>query len=128
MLKKGANPNATSTSSGSTSLHAAAQFGHKKIIERLLSAKTLNIDATDQQGMTALHIAISRGYEDICRYLINNGASINIDKKHGRTSLHLAANAGSTDIVDLVIQTGRSVFGKTATRCGSFTENKLICL
>ena len=69
--------------------------------------KNVDIDATDKQGMTALHIAISRGYEDICRYLIDNGTSINLSTKQGRTCLHLAANAGSTDIVDLVIQTGR---------------------
>jgi len=119
LLKRGAKPNVTSTSSGCTALHVATQFGHKKIIERLLSTKNLDIDATDQQGMTALHIAISRGYEDVCRYLINNGASINISTKQGRTCLHLAANAGSTDIVDLVIQSGEY---------GRFTKNKLIYL
>ena len=107
LLKRGAEPNVTSTSNGCTALHVATQFGHKKIIERLLSTKNLDIDATDYQGTTAIHIAISRGYEDICRYLINDGASINISTKQGHTCLHLAANVGSMDIVDLVIQTGR---------------------
>jgi len=119
LLKRGAKPNVKSTSSSCTALHVATQFGHKKIIERLLSSRDLDIDTTDQQGMTPLHIAISRGYEDICSYLINNGASINISTKQGRTCLHLAANAGSTDVVDLVIQTGRH---------GRFNKNILIYL
>lgn len=119
LLKKGAKPNVTSSSKGCTPLHVAVQFGHIQTVERLLKAKNLEIDATDQQGMTALHIAISRGYEDVCRYLIDSGASINISTKQGRTCLHLAANAGSTDIVDLVIQSGEY---------GRFTKNKLIYL
>ncbi len=97
----------TSTSSGCTPLHDAAQFGHKQVIERLLNVKNLDIDATDKQGMTALHLAISRGYEEICKYLIDNGASINTATKERRTCLHLAVDAGHTDIVSLVIQTGR---------------------
>ncbi len=107
LLQKGARPNVTSTSSGCTPLHVAAQFGHIQVMERLLNMKNLDFDATDKQGMTALHLAISRGYEDICKYLIDNGASINIATKEGRTCLHLAADAGHTDILSLVIQTGR---------------------
>ena len=85
----------------------AAQFDHIQIIERLLNVKSLDIDVTDQQGMTALHIAISRGYEEICRYLIDNGASINVITKEERTCLHLAADAGNATILSLIIQTGR---------------------
>ena len=109
LLKKGAKPDATSVSSGHTPLHVSAQFGHIQIIERLLNAKSLDIDAPDHQGMTALHLAISRGYEDICRYLIDNGAGINKTTKEGRTCLHLAADAGNTRIVSLIVQTGKSV-------------------
>lgn len=78
-----------------------------QIVERLLNAKNLEIDATDQQGMTALHMAISRGYENICRYLIDNGASINISTKQGHTCLHLAATAVNVKIVSLIFQTGK---------------------
>lgn len=109
LLKKGAKPEATSASSGCTPLHVAAQFGHVQIVERLLNVKHLNIDATDQQEMTALHLAISRGFEDICKYLLDNGASIKITTKQERTCLHLAADAGNTKIVSLIIQTGECV-------------------
>lgn len=105
----GAKPDATSVSSGYTPLHVSTQFGHIQIIERLLNVKSLDIDATDHQGMTALHLAISRGYEDICRYLLDNGASINKTTKEERTCIHLAADAGNTKIVSLIVQTGKSV-------------------
>jgi len=78
-----------------------------QIVERLLNAKNLEIDSMDQQGMTALHIAISRGYEDICRYLIDNGASVNISTKQRQSCLHLAANAVNIKIVSLIFQTGK---------------------
>ena len=107
LLKKGAKPNVTSSSKDYTPLHVAVQFGHIEIVQRLLKAKNLEIDATDQQGMTALHIAISRGYDGICRYLINNGASININTKQGHTCLHLAANSVNIKIVSLICQTGK---------------------
>ena len=107
LLKEGAKPNVTSSSKGCTPLHVAVQFGHIQTVERLLKAKNLEIDATDQQGMTALHIGISRGYEDICRYLIDNGASINISTKQGHTCLHLATNAVNINIVSLIFQTGK---------------------
>lgn len=107
LLQKGANPNGGSTSKGYTPLHVATQYGNKEITERLLSVKNLQIDATNQDGSTALHLAISRGYEDICRDLIDKGASINITTKQGHTCLHLAADVGNTDIVSLVIQTGK---------------------
>ena len=107
LLKKGAKPNVTSLSKDYTPLHVAVQFGHIEIVQRLLKAKNLEIDATDQQGMTALHIAISRGYDGICRYLIDNGASININTKQGHTCLHLAANSVNIKIVSLICQTGK---------------------
>ena len=106
LLKKGAKPNVATTPRGCTPLHIATQFGNRQIIERLLNVKSLEIDATDGQEMTALHIAISREYEDICKDLIHSGASISMSTKEGHTCLHLAANAGNTDIVSLVIQTG----------------------
>lgn len=107
LLKKGAKPNVTSSSKGYTPLHIAVQFGHMELVQRLLNVKSVEIDATDQQGMTALHTAISRGYEDICRYLIDKGASINISTKQGHTCLHLAANAVNINIVSLICQTGK---------------------
>ena len=107
LMKKGAKPNGTSSSNGLTPLHIAVQFGHMQIVERLLNANNLEIDAMDQQGMTALHIAISRGYEDICRYLIDNGASINISTKQEHTCLHLATSAVNIKIVSLIFQTGK---------------------
>ena len=106
-MKKGANPNKASEFRACTVLHFAALFGHKLIIDRLLKEKDLDIDATDQQGMTALHMAINRGYGEICEDLVNNDANVTMTTTKGQTCLHLAAASGNTDIVALIVQSGR---------------------
>lgn len=107
LLKKGANPNGRSTTKGYSPLHIATQYGNKEIIQRLLNVKTLKINATNRNGLTALHLAISRGYEEICSDLIAKGCSINIITRDGQTCLHLAADVGIEGIVSEVIQTGK---------------------
>ena len=107
LLKKGAKPNTTSKYSSCTTLHFAAQFGHRQIVQRLLNDKNLLIDSTDQQGMTALQMAISRGYEEICKDLVNKEASVTITTAKGQNCLHLAAASGNPNIVSLIIQSGK---------------------
>ena len=109
LLKKGAKPNTTSKYSSCTTLHFAAQLGHRLIVQRLLNDRNLLIDATDQQGMTALQMAISRGYEEICKDLVNKEASITITTAKGQNCLHLAAAGGNSNIASLIIQSGKPV-------------------
>ena len=107
LLKKGANPNNESTNRGYSPLHFATQYGNREIIKRLLYVKTLKINATNRDGLAALHLAINHGYEDICSDLIAKGASIYIVTRDGQTCLHLAADVGIVDILSVVIQTGK---------------------
>ena len=106
LLKKGAKLNFVSTSRGYTPLHIAVEFGNRQTVQRLLNEKSLEIDAKNEQEVTALHIAISRGYEGICRDLLHNGASVSISTKEGNSCLHLAASAANSDIFSAVIQAG----------------------
>lgn len=107
LLKKGANPNNESTNRGYYPLHFATQYGNREIIKRLLYVKTLKINATNRDGLAALHLAINHGYEDICSDLIAKGASIYIVTRDGQTCLHLAADIGIVGILSVVIQTGK---------------------
>ena len=47
--------------SGSIALHCAANKGHTEVCEILLSNSNLNIDAKDNNGFTALHLATLYG-------------------------------------------------------------------
>ena len=44
------------------------------------------------QGMTALHFAADRGYNEIVEFLVQNGASINTIDSSGQTALMYAAS------------------------------------
>ena len=111
LLKKGAQVNATAKHSSRTPLHLAAHFGHVEIIQRLLLEKDLDINATDQQGMTALHAAISRGYKETCDALLKSEANATVTTANGQTCLHLAAAGGNTSVVLSIIQYGEYRFG-----------------
>lgn len=57
----------------------------------------LNINTTDQTGMTALQQAAFRGNAAMCRYLLDKGADVNSDKHENQyTTLMFGALSGTT--------------------------------
>ena len=54
-------------------------------------------------GCSALHIAASRGFLDICLLLLSKVENINIESKRGWTALMFAAKAGHTNIVKALL-------------------------
>ncbi|KAH3813581.1 ankyrin repeat domain-containing protein 39-like [Dreissena polymorpha] len=72
-----------------------------------LDKKGVHPDCLDSSGYTALHYASRNGHTDICRLLMDKGASPNIQTKSGGvTPLHRAAYCGHNDIVRLLLQRG----------------------
>lgn len=62
-------------------------------IANMLILRGANIDAKNKEdGMSPLHIAASRGMDDIVDVLINNDADVMVLNNYGETPLHLAAN------------------------------------
>ena len=53
-----------------------------------------------------MHKAVARGNEEIVKYLINNGANLNIKDKRQRTPLHWAAFAMRKNMCELLILNG----------------------
>lgn len=107
----------------STSLHYAAvcpgPMSRSAIMSRLLSAGTsaakVDVDATDHNGLTALHwaagICLTTADLDCVRYLVSNAkAAVNAADKLGNTPLHHAA-ASSTlpEVLTLLVQHGAQV-------------------
>eukprot|EP00008_Paramoeba_atlantica_P012013 CAMPEP_0201496320 /NCGR_PEP_ID=MMETSP0151_2-20130828/59162_1 /ASSEMBLY_ACC=CAM_ASM_000257 /TAXON_ID=200890 /ORGANISM="Paramoeba atlantica, Strain 621/1 / CCAP 1560/9" /LENGTH=60 /DNA_ID=CAMNT_0047886047 /DNA_START=125 /DNA_END=303 /DNA_ORIENTATION=- len=60
----------------------------------------MNIQTAD--GMTALHLAASKNFEEIMKILIEYGSSIDIQTKNGATALHKAAYRGFEGIVKIL--------------------------
>ena len=75
---------------------------YKKIIIYLIKGG-ININHQDNDGNTALHIAIKvRQNNEIIKLLLDNGADVNIKNKNGKTPLDIAMEKGDKDIINLL--------------------------
>ena len=62
--------------------------------------KKANLQATDQNQNTALHLASSMGHLEIAKELIENRAEINVVNSNNETPLVLAIQNGHQEIVN----------------------------
>ena len=99
-------------------LHRAAQAGD---IEGLMAAleASVDIDARDARGWTALMHAVNKGYLLLVEPLLAAKADPNVRAPDGATALFMAAVHGHTDIIVMLMKAGASVSvrgpkGKTA--------------
>ncbi|TRX94186.1 hypothetical protein FHL15_004954 [Xylaria flabelliformis] len=80
----------------------AATQGDLATISSLLDSGT-GIDESNR-GSPLIYIAAKSGRFEICKMLLQRGASVNLPRGHdGRTALHAAVVAGNLDIVHLLI-------------------------
>lgn len=63
----------------------------------------------DERHERILHIACSRGFEKIVRYLVESGADIDFEDVMGETPLLHACRAGRTEVTRYLLQKGASV-------------------
>jgi ankyrin repeat protein len=62
-------------------------------------AKGCNMNETDQEGNSCLHIAAAQGSNDILRILLNAGANITAKNKAGRKAVERAQNAQTIEVL-----------------------------
>lgn len=72
------------------------------------SAPFADLNATDEDSMTPLHLACEKGYAEIARCLVLCGASLDVANAHGDTPLHLAVQNAHVDIVRFLVENGAS--------------------
>jgi ankyrin repeat protein len=71
------------------------------VLERLLGAPGLQVEARNRNDESALMLAALAGMTDVCRRLIALDADVN---KPGWTPLHYAASGGHAEIVQLLLE------------------------
>ena len=95
------NPNTTARvracPSGSTPLHLAARNGHAAACAFLVEDMCCDVDARDDDGQTAAHVAASSGRLETLRLLRANDADLDARDRDGRTPLHVAASGAFAD-------------------------------
>ncbi|XP_034933844.1 uncharacterized protein [Chelonus insularis] len=101
-------PRSGKQSDPSTAFLRAARAGQlEKVLEFLESG--VDINASNANGLNALHLAAKDGHLEIVRELLTRGAIVDAATKKGNTALHIASLAGQEEVVQLLVQRGASV-------------------
>eukprot|EP00929_Paragymnodinium_shiwhaense_P111891 TRINITY_DN8016_c0_g3_i1.p1 TRINITY_DN8016_c0_g3~~TRINITY_DN8016_c0_g3_i1.p1 ORF type:complete len:591 (-),score=165.41 TRINITY_DN8016_c0_g3_i1:249-2021(-) len=86
-----------------TAFHYAAAYGRKDMVRMFMdSASFLDIQATDQDGWTALHHASDMGKWETCKVLLSHHRftkAINATDTMKRSALHVAAKSGHARVI-----------------------------
>ena len=109
-------------------LVAAMGWGYEEIQELLNDGA--NINATDDNGWSALHHVSLRGKPDCVKLLLDRGANIDTPStKKGTTALHLASFYGKPKCVEILLKFGANPnatdnkYGETALHLASRAGN-----
>ncbi len=70
-------------------LHRATKEGNLTVVTELLKCGYRNIDAKNQDGQIAIHLACRYQNEDMIRKLIDSGANVNFRDSDGNMPLHV---------------------------------------
>ena len=102
-----------------TALHYAACRGHLLVAERLIRAGCANVNATNKDEESPLHLAAYGGYLNIVELLLDSGANVHAANGYKETPLFYAARRGYAAVARLLMRRGAdpshmSRFGDTA--------------
>ncbi|WP_264705646.1 ankyrin repeat domain-containing protein [Wolbachia endosymbiont (group A) of Gymnosoma rotundatum] len=87
--------------------------------------ESVDVNSTDENGWTLLHLAAWKGQLDNARLLIEKGADINAENIFGRKPIHVAAESNNTNIIEFFLSKGMNVddtdrYGRTPLYCASW--------
>ncbi|OCT62810.1 protein phosphatase 1 regulatory inhibitor subunit 16B [Xenopus laevis] len=81
---------------------------------RALVATGQDLNRTDNQGATLLHIAASRGFAEVAEMLLENGAHIDVRDPDEWEPLHAAVFWGQIYVAEVLVSHSASLSAKTA--------------
>ena len=116
--------NVADPTDGRNPIHIACQYDNYRFLKIILGFYELNINATDKNGYTALHIAAKHGHERCLNALVLASGSKQVDLNLGGfdcpTALHLAIANEEIGCVRTLIQAGANInatYGNKARTC-----------
>ena len=84
-------------------LHAAVRLGRLDDIQRILEGKVIDINDTNANHETPLHLACALGHKHIVHTLISNGADMYKKDNLNNAPIHRAVSKRHVDIMDYLI-------------------------
>jgi ankyrin repeat protein len=88
-----------------------AAIDGREAVVRLLLEHEAGVDAKDNDGWAALHMAAGNGHDAMVRLLLEHNAYVNVEEIDGQTALLLVARRGH----EAVVQLPQSTIGNLAT-------------
>lgn len=96
---------------GTTALQAAADYSDVDAINYLIEEKGYDVNAANEFGYTALHVAVSSGdIEAPIKALLKAGAKTEMFSTEVGTPLHIAAQKGHPKVAKLLLEAGADIF------------------
>lgn len=106
----GRDPTFTPADVPTPALHDAVSRRSTAKVARLLDqGRGVDLDATDQEGRTALHVAVRNLDESLVLLLLQGGADPSIKDLRQMTALHEAVRMRSTSIVQTLLRWGANI-------------------
>lgn len=100
LVVAGSNP---SWNIGTTLLLDAVTDGNADLARSLLKSGGASISAINEDGQTALHLAVLNGHESLLGLLLEQGADIEAPAKDGSKPLYIAAKSGNLSLVESLL-------------------------
>jgi ankyrin repeat protein len=100
---------------GFQALGLACFFDHADVVEALVKGGAhVNDPSQNFQQVTPLHSAAAADNAQVCRLLLEHGASVNARQQGEFAPLHAAAQNGNTEMAALFLQHGAEVNARTS--------------
>jgi ankyrin repeat protein len=90
------------------SIIEAIKNNNNKVVEFLLS-QGANIESTDNDGNTLLHLAASNGSKELVEFLLSKGADIESVNNNGTNILLAAATNKSKDVIEYLLSQSTNI-------------------
>ena len=87
-----------STKDGKNCLHIAAAHGYLNLCKILIDRHNFDVQASDNNGFTALHFSIQHGDYESVKFFVDMGTDIYLETSCGKNCLHIAAGYGHFDL------------------------------
>lgn len=90
-------------------LHLAACFGNLDVVMEEVYIKKVDVNLTDDENTTALHVAASMGHLEIIKCFIDAGAEMSALNDKDFTPLHMAVAFEQIEAIELLLKYGEDV-------------------
>ncbi|KAG5676430.1 hypothetical protein PVAND_006268 [Polypedilum vanderplanki] len=91
-------------------LHRATKHNNLNVVKEILSTSYRNLDAKNENGMTAVRLAaINKISAEIMKLLIENGSALASRDSVGNTPLHYACKFECKEMVELLIDASKTL-------------------